>query len=423
MTHADDSTHTGNRPRNKRVKYPLEVPANLTLDTESHVTYIKELDNKKDTLEYWVTEHLRLSGVYWGLTALAIMGRKDELDREQVIEFVVGCQHRSGGFGGSREHDPHMLYTLSALQILAVVDALDAVDREKVMQYVLSLGNPDGSFRGDEWGEVDSRFAYIALQCAALVEAADRKYGVGVWRGSAQGTPKGVGGVEERVEGGERGGTASQPVDAPSTAPPPPSQPESLTSPPPPQPSPSSSSPHANPPKTSRLGRLDTDLIASWVLRCKNFDGGFGNVPGAESHAGHIFTCVASLAICGRLDLVDRDLLGWWLAERQLANGGLNGRPEKLEDVCYSWWVLSSLQILGRDHWIDSRALAGFILSCQDSSGGFSDRPPDMPDVFHTLFAIAALSMIGYPGLNAVDPVYCLPTDVSRKLGMVVEWG
>jgi geranylgeranyl transferase type-2 subunit beta len=88
-----------------------------------------------------------------------------------------------------------------------------------------------------------------------------------------------------------------------------------------------------------RLDEIDLDLAVSFIDKCQNFDGGFGSLPGSESHAGQIFCCVAALAICDRLDVVDSDLLGWWMAERQLPTGGLNGRPEKLEDVCYSWYV------------------------------------------------------------------------------------
>ena len=102
-----------------------------------------------------------------------------------------------------------------------------------------------------------------------------------------------------------------------------------------------------------------------YVEACANFDGGYGVSPGAETHAGQIFTCVGALAIAGRLDLVDTDRLGGWLSERQLDNGGLNGLPEKLEDVCYSWWVVSSLAMIGRIHWIDQNKLAKFILRCQ----------------------------------------------------------
>ena len=47
---------------------------------------------------------------------------------------MISCQHPNGGFGGSERHDPHLLYTLSALQILALFDQLDQVDADKVAQ-------------------------------------------------------------------------------------------------------------------------------------------------------------------------------------------------------------------------------------------------------------------------------------------------
>ena len=101
-----------------------------------------------------------------------------------------------------------------------------------------------------------------------------------------------------------------------------------------------------------RLHEVDVEKTVGYIQRCKNFDGGFGAVAGAESHAAMgascctlcpaqyanyimtVFVCVAALAILDRLDVIDQDTLAWWLAERQLPNGGLNGRPEKLEDVC-----------------------------------------------------------------------------------------
>ena len=79
-----------------------------------------------------------------------------------------------------------------------------------------------------------------------------------------------------------------------------------------------------------RLDAVDTDLTASFVQSCQNFDGGFGSRVGAESHAGLIYTCLGTLAITGHLHTCDQDRLGWWLAERQLPSGGLNGRPGAL---------------------------------------------------------------------------------------------
>ena len=116
------------------------------------------------------------------------------------------------------------------------------------------------------------------------------------------------------------------------------------------------------------LHLVDVPKAVTHIQACANFDGGYGVSPGAESHAGQIFTCVGALAIAGRLDLVDRDRLGGWLSERQLPNGGLNGRPEKLEDVCYSWWVMSSMAVIERLHWIDRDKLAQYILRCQVST-------------------------------------------------------
>jgi geranylgeranyl transferase type-2 subunit beta len=74
-------------------------------------------------------------------------------------------------------------------------------------------------------------------------------------------------------------------------------------------------------------------------------------------------------------------------------------------------------------------------------NGGIADRPGDYVDVFHTIFGLAGtfllwlhrphafdiklgnshatgLSMLGYPGLQDIDPVYCMPTSVTEKMGL-----
>lgn len=118
-----------------------------------------------------------------------------------------------------------------------------------------------------------------------------------------------------------------------------------------------------------RLDAINVPKAVEFIMLCKNFDGGFGVSPGAESHAGQsknkliwyslfymfkvniillcwiVFCCVGALAIVNSLHLVDADLLGWWLCERQLKNGGLNGRPEKLEDV-YSFFSIFWIKLL-----------------------------------------------------------------------------
>ena len=314
----------------------------------AHVAFIAALDSKRDSFDHVATEHLRMSGVYWGLSAVTIAGARDALDSAALLRFVASCECAGGGYAGAPGHDAHLLYTLSALQLLALLGAAPPREHaDATRAFVRGLQRPDGSIAGDRWGEVDSRFSYCALQAAALLG----------------------GGLE---------------------------------------------------------ATLDVRAAVRFVAACRNFDGGFGAVPGAESHAGQVFCAVGALAIAGALaDVVDADLLGWWLAERQCDSGGLNGRPEKQADVCYSWWILSALELLGRAHWVDARALARFVRAAQDDSaggGGFADRAGNTPDVFHTFFGLAALSLLGdldgLPGHERIDAAYALPRSVVERLGL-----
>ena len=70
--------------------------------------------------------------MYWGLTALHLLDRLHELDQQAVLDWVLSCRHANGGFGGSPRNDPHLLYTLSAVQILALYDRLDLLDADLI---------------------------------------------------------------------------------------------------------------------------------------------------------------------------------------------------------------------------------------------------------------------------------------------------
>ena len=54
--------------------------------------------------------------------------------------------------------------------------------------------------------------------------------------------------------------------------------------------------------------------------------------------------------------------------------------------------------------------------------GGIADRPDNVSDVFHTFFGLAGLSLLGYPGLRAIDPVYAMPEEVTKSLGIQREY-
>ena len=78
------------------------------------------------------------------------------------------------------------------------------------------------------------------------------------------------------------------------------------------------------------------------------------------------------------------------------------------------------------------------MLSQDLDLGGIADRPGDQPDVFHTHFGVAGsyrfrrdifrtdsitgLSLLGYPGLEDIDPVYCMPARLIRTMGLQKDW-
>lgn len=66
-----------------------------------------------------------------------------------------------------------MTASLYALLILAMFNAVDQIDTEQLVNYVKSLYKEDGSFKGDYAGEIDTRFSYCAVSILALLNKLD----------------------------------------------------------------------------------------------------------------------------------------------------------------------------------------------------------------------------------------------------------
>eukprot|EP00638_Chattonella_subsalsa_P011397 CAMPEP_0117814382 /NCGR_PEP_ID=MMETSP0948-20121206/24109_1 /TAXON_ID=44440 /ORGANISM="Chattonella subsalsa, Strain CCMP2191" /LENGTH=269 /DNA_ID=CAMNT_0005651995 /DNA_START=44 /DNA_END=854 /DNA_ORIENTATION=- len=247
-------------------------------------------------------------------------------------------------------------------------DSVEGIDKPALVEWVLSCQHEDGGFGGNIDQDSHMLYTLSALQILALCDALDRVDFVQV-----EGYIAGL-----QQEDGSFFGDKWGEVDTRFT--------------------------YCALSALSIMARLwdssvDVNKAAEYF---KNFDGGFGCMPGAESHAGQIFTCVGALSIAKRLDLCDVELLGWWLSERQCDSGGC------------------------KVSWMNSDALVNFILQCQDlDDGGISDRPGNCADVFHTFFGVAGLSLLGYfkdkPGFEhyrQIDPVYALPVDVVQRLSL-----
>lgn len=62
----------------------LQENAATTLLLDKHAEFIKEYGKKENTFEYGITDYLRVSGMYWGLTALELMNTLPAQSKDEV---------------------------------------------------------------------------------------------------------------------------------------------------------------------------------------------------------------------------------------------------------------------------------------------------------------------------------------------------
>ncbi|CEP64678.1 Rab geranylgeranyltransferase BET2 LALA0_S13e00474g [Lachancea lanzarotensis] len=320
------------------------------LDKESHIRYIASLDSKRDDYEYWLSEHLRLNGVYWGLTALCVLDAKDTFNRSEIISFVLSCwDTKAGAFAAFPGHDAHVLTTLSGIQILAIYDALEVLSKKpedsvgsddmktQCVAFLQSNQLPDGSFQGDRFGEIDTRFVYAALNALSIL---------------GQLTPTVVDPAVQFIQQCYNfdGGFGLSPGAESHAA-------MSLTC-------------IAALAVVNRLDVLSPDQledIAWWLCERQVPEGGLNGRPSKQPDVCYSWWVLSSLAIIGKRDWIDFDKLREFILSSQ--------DPKK---------------------------------------GGISDRPGNEVDVFHTCFGVTGLSLMGKDDLIEIDPVYCMPMSVTR---------
>ena len=94
---------------------------NFTFVPEKHQAYLEKLDSTMDkyAIGFYQNEHLKLPGSYWCISALSTLGKLSDERREEMINFISGCQHECGGFGGNKDHDPHITSSLYAVLVLS----------------------------------------------------------------------------------------------------------------------------------------------------------------------------------------------------------------------------------------------------------------------------------------------------------------
>ncbi|TFK38342.1 terpenoid cyclases/protein prenyltransferase alpha-alpha toroid [Crucibulum laeve] len=287
-----------------------------------HVSYIQKLGESKDDLAYHLTSHLRLNAIYWGLTALCVMGHQEALDREEMIEFVMSCwDDEAGGFGAHPEHDAHLLSTLSAIQILIMQDALDRVDVPRVVSFILSLQQPSGVFAGDSFGEFDTRFLYCAVSALSLLgrlDELDKEKTVGYIE-RCRNFDGGFGNV---VGAESHSGQAFVCVAALAIL--------------------------------DRLDVVDTDTLCWWLSERQLPNGGLNGRPEKLEDVCYSFWVLSALSILNKVEWIDANKLSSFILSAQdLETGGIADRPGDMVDVFHTIFGVAGLSILGYPGLVD----------------------------------------------------------------------
>jgi len=170
---------------------------------------------------------------------------------------------------------------------------------------------------------------------------------------------------------------------------------------------------------------IDSTEVRSFVHQCFNSDGGFGEIPGMESHGAFTYASLITLKLL-KDDFMTKDrieLLSMWLCARHLdESGGINGRPEKFPDVCYTWFIIASLALINKTDVIDITSLSSFIKRSQETGGGIADRPGNVPDLWHTWYGFSGLSLLKKDEkVETLSPLYCLPVKSLQSIGVETE--
>jgi geranylgeranyl transferase type-2 subunit beta len=338
-------------------------PKELLID--KHGAYLASYAQTKDGYEQIMVEYLRMSGMYWGLTALDVVGKLSDLgSREEILSFIKSCQTESGGISASPGHDAHILYTLTAIQNLTTYDAVkeDVIDIEKVVAYVKSLQQSDGSFFGDVWGEVDLRFSMCSIATLALLDRLDEIDVTSAVGFIMQCNNAIDGGFGSRPGSESHAGLIYCALGALSI--------------------------------TGHLDLVDSELLGWWLCERQLPSGGLNGRPEKLPDLCYSWWVLASLHILGRLHWIDRQkLLRFILACQDDETGGFSDRPGNLVDPFHTCFGLAGISLLSHE--------------CRESA--------DSSDAAEASFKSLQCMV------KQVNPVFCMPQYVIERCNIKVQ--
>lgn len=332
---------------------------------ERHERYLKNYSNDESGPEQIMAEYLKMSGMYWGLNALYIMGSLDDASPQvlQVLEFIKKCQGRDGGFSAAPGHDSHILHTLSAVQILAILGRFNPefIDTKRCLEYVRSLQQEDGSFYGDEWGEVDTRFSFCALATLKLIghlESIDLNKAAEF-----------IMSCNNQIDGGfgSKPGSESHSAYVYCCV-------GSLAI-------------------LGQLDRLDKDHLGWWLSERQVPSGGLNGRPEKLPDLCYSWWCLSSMKMIDQMHRIDcKKLVSFILACQDEEQGGFSDRPGNWTDPYHTMFGVASLSLISQHIQSNPKSREGSYLTSNTDDNEYHEF----------------MSKLGKL-LKPVDPILCMP--------------
>eukprot|EP00045_Choanoeca_perplexa_P016207 m.215471 g.215471 ORF g.215471 m.215471 type:complete len:316 (-) comp17199_c0_seq2:1931-2878(-) len=289
----------------------------LELDVLKLCKFVKKHEEPNlDSLLHWMTEHMYLTGLYYGIMLSQLLGQPSLL--KSPVNSIQQCYDQtSGGYGGAPGYPAHALYTYSAVQLACLLKEPTLIDADKVVPYLWSLVDPvTGGVRGDLYSDIDTRFCYCVLGALALLQQLDPH--------------------DPRCEPVRQHLLACQNDDGGFGLFP-------------------DSESHAGQTFCSlaslalleSLDGLKREPLLAWLQQRQQSDGGFNGRPEKTSDSCYSWWVGASLSILGCKDSINTTSLERFLATvDSQERGGFSARPDETPDLFHTHFTVAALGLL-----------------------------------------------------------------------------
>ncbi|XBW35271.1 hypothetical protein QEN19_000839 [Hanseniaspora menglaensis] len=329
---------------------------------KKYIDHLRLELSDETNLEYYLSQHLRVNGLYWTKISTQLIDLNDE---ENVVQWLKKCYCKDeGAFSPYPGHDAHILSTLSAIQLIVIYGDIEFLKEvlTNAVFYIKNLQLSSGAFKGDLFSEeVDTRFSYNSLHILYYT----KKFLPNVFdqQNLEDVVTKAL--VYLKTCNNYDGGFGLRPGCESHGA-------QVWTS----------FASFAIWDKIDDYFSLEElENLKWWLLERQNPDGGLNGRPSKLSDCCYSWWCLASLKLLNYSKNFDAECINL----------------------------------------LDLKKLKNFIIGCQDEiNGGISDRSGNVVDIFHTCFGLAGMSLIEEvlqeETYEIMDPRFCMTKKIIESL-------